>query len=108
MNNSSGMTARWAGSWLMLSPHSRLVMVQRAQARQSKTAMAEQTVHNWKNAFLDAGRAGLAGAGRRRSCREAELEAECKEPEAGLGEAHVQLRVWKKGAECLPALGTSR
>ncbi|MYG61373.1 MAG: helix-turn-helix domain-containing protein [Acidimicrobiales bacterium] len=44
-----------------------------------RVGVAEQTVHNWKNAFLDAGRAGLAGAGRRRSSREAELEAENEE-----------------------------
>ena len=33
-----------------------------------RAGVAEQTVHNWKNAFLEAGRAGLAGpsgAGRR-------------------------------------------
>lgn len=73
-----------------------------------RAGVAEQTVHNWKNAFLDAGRSGLAGAGRRRSCREAELEAENEELKAALGEAHVQLRVWKKGAEYLPPLRTSR
>ena len=73
-----------------------------------RAGVAEQTVHNWKNAFLDAGRAGLAGASRRRSCGEAELEAENEELKAALGEAHVQLRVWKKGAEYLPALRSSR
>ena len=26
-----------------------------------RAGVAEQTVHNWKNAFLEAGRAGLAG-----------------------------------------------
>ena len=40
-----------------------------------RAGVAEQTVHNWKNAFLDAGRAGLAGPQRRRSSRESELEA---------------------------------
>ena len=70
--------------------------------------MTEQTVHNWKNAFLEAGREGLAGPRRRRSSRELELEAENEELKAALGEAHVQLRVWKKGAEHLPPLRTSR
>ena len=39
---------------------------------------------------------GPSGAGRR---RESDLEAENEELKAALGEAHVQLRVWKKGAE---------
>ena len=73
-----------------------------------RAGVAEQTVHNWKNAFLEAGRAGLAGPQRRRLSRESELEAECEELKAALGEAHVQLRVWKKGAEYLPPSRTSR
>jgi len=59
-------------------------------------------------AFVEAGRDGLALDQRRRSSREAELEAENEELKAALGEAHVQLRVWKKGAEYLPPLRTSR
>ena len=73
-----------------------------------RAGVTEQTVHNWKNAFLEAGREGLAGPRRRRSSRELELEAENEELKAALGEAHVQLRVWKKGAEHLPPLRTSR
>ena len=73
-----------------------------------RAGVAEQTVHNWKNAFLEAGRAGLAGPQRRRSSRELELEAENEELKAALGEVHVQLRVWQKGAEFLPPLRTSR
>ena len=73
-----------------------------------RAGVAEQTVHNWKNAFLEAGRAGLAGPQRRRSSRELELEAENEELKAALGEAHVQLRVWQKGAEYLPPSRTSR
>ena len=73
-----------------------------------RAGVAEQTVHNWKNAFLDAGREALVRGRKRRSCREVELEAECEELKAALGEAHVQLRVWRKGAEYLPPSGTSR
>ena len=70
--------------------------------------VSEQTVHNWKRAFLEAGREGLVQGQRRRSSRELELEAENEELKAALGEAHVQLRVWKKGAEYLPSSRTSR
>lgn len=74
-----------------------------------RNGVAEQTIHNWKKAFLEAGRAGLAAGGRpRRSSRELELEAENEELKAALGEAHVQLRVWQKGAEYLPPSRTSR
>jgi transposase-like protein len=31
-----------------------------------RNGVAEQTTHNWKKAFLDAGRAGLSSAGRPR------------------------------------------
>jgi transposase len=74
-----------------------------------RAGVSEQTVHNWKRLFLDSGREGLAaGGGARRSGREAELEAENEELKAALGEAHVQLRVWQKGAEYLPSSRTSR
>ena len=61
-----------------------------------------------KKLFLDSGRDGLAQGRRRRSARESELEAENEELKAALGEAHVQLRVWKRGAEHLPPLRSSR
>jgi hypothetical protein len=37
-----------------------------------------------------------------------EVEADNEELKAALGEAHVQLRGWKKGAEFLPLSRTSR
>ena len=73
-----------------------------------RAGVAEQTVHNWKRAFLEAGREGLERGHRRRSSRELELEAENEELKVALGEAHVQLRVWKKGAEYLPPSRTLR
>lgn len=73
-----------------------------------KAGVSEQTVHNWKRIFLESGRDGLAQGQKRRSSRELELEAENEELKAALGEAHVQLRVWRKGAEFLPPSRTSR
>ena len=55
-----------------------------------------KTVHNWRRASVEAGRDGPARDRRRWSSRELELEA-------ALGEVQVQPRVWKKGAEHLPA-----
>ena len=65
-------------------------------------------MHNWKNAILEAGRAGLAGPQRRRPPGELELEAECEELKTASDGAHVQFQVWKKGAEYLPPSRTSR
>lgn len=73
-----------------------------------RAGVSEQSVHNWKRLFLDSGREGLAKGQRRRSNRELELEAENEELKTALGEAHVELRVWKKGAEYLPPSRTSR
>jgi transposase len=73
-----------------------------------RSGVSEQAVHSWKRLFIEAGREGLEKGARRRSSRELELEAENEELKAALGEAHVQLRVWKKGAEYLPPSRTSR
>ncbi len=79
-----------------------------AAAAGRKAGVSEQTVHNWKRIFLESGLEGLAQGQRRRTSRELELEAENEELKAALGEAHVQLRVWRKGAEYLPPSKTSR
>ena len=52
----------------------------------------------WKQQFLAGGKEGLAEGGRSGigDPRERELLSEIQELKAALGEAHVQLRVWKK------------
>jgi transposase len=65
-----------------------------------KAKVSEQSVGNWKRQFLDAGRLGLAAGGSSRpSSREEQLAAEVADLTTALGEAHVELRVWKKSAE---------
>lgn len=67
-------------------------------ARRSK--VSEQSIGNWKRQFLEGGKQGLADGGRPGSNPQAQrLEAEIEELKAALGEAHVELRVWKKSAE---------
>src|ERR1700761_4772830 len=76
-------------------------------ARQYK--VSEQSVGTWKRQFLEAGKAGLSTATTTKSSRrEAQLERENEELKAALGEATVELRVWKKSAEYLPPSRTSR
>ena len=79
-----------------------------AVAAGRRAGVSEQTVHNWKKAFLEGGRDRSALGGRRRSAREAELEAECEELKAALGEARVRSRVWQRAADLLPPSRTSR
>ncbi|MEQ7129216.1 transposase [Actinopolymorpha sp. B11F2] len=71
--------------------------------------VSETSVGKWKQQFLDAGRAGLAaGTSKAAASRESQLEDEVEELKAALGEAHVELRVWKKSSEYLAPSRTSR
>jgi transposase len=63
-----------------------------------RVGVAEQTVHNWKARFLEAGASGMdPGKAASRSQREAQLEAEVEELKAALGETVAELRVVKRG-----------
>ena len=54
----------------------------------------------WKQQFLDGGKHGLADGGRAaQRSQGTRVLAEIEELKAALGEAHVELRVWKKSAE---------
>jgi transposase len=76
-------------------------------ARRAK--VSEQSVSNWKRLFLESGRQGLAEGGKPGpNSRERQLLSELEEVKAALGEAHVELRVWKRSAEYLPPSKTSR
>ena len=59
-------------------------------ARRGKAS--EQSISTWKRQFLEGGKPGVAP-------RERALLDEIEELKAALGEAHVELRVWKKSAE---------
>jgi transposase len=67
-------------------------------ARRGKAS--EQSIPTWKRQFLEGGKAGLADSGRLEpSKRERALADENEQLKAALGEAHVELRVWKRSAE---------
>src|SRR5437870_8294861 len=66
--------------------------------------VSDVTLAKWRDAFLAGGAAALAnGRQRGQSSREAELEAELEEIKAALGEAHAELRVWRKKGAIYPA-----
>jgi|SRR5436190_12847072 len=73
-------------------------------ARREK--VSEQSVGRWKAEFLEAGKQGLVAGRSGPSTREQQLEAEVVELTQALGEAAVEIRVWKKSAE--GRLGPSR
>ena len=66
-------------------------------ARREK--VSEQSISRRKADFLEAGKAGLAAGRSGLSTREQQLEAEVTELTQALGEAAVEIRVWKKSAE---------
>lgn len=66
-------------------------------ARRGKAS--EQSISRWKQQFLEGGKAGLVEGGPGPNGRERQLLEEVEELKAALGEAHVELRVWKKSAE---------
>ena len=71
-----------------------------------KEKVSEQSIGRWKAEFIEAGRTALVAGRSGPSSREEQLEAEGVELTQALGEAHVELRVWKKSAE--GRLGPSR
>jgi transposase len=70
--------------------------------------VSDATLAKWRDTFLAGGAEALAAGSRpRRSSRETELEAETEELKAALGEAHAELRVWRKKGAIYPATRTS-
>lgn len=63
-----------------------------------REGVSQTSIAKWRDQFLEGGRTALAApAAGRPSSREAQLEAEIEQLNAALGEAHMELRVWKKG-----------
>ena len=76
-------------------------------ARREK--VSEQAIGNWKRQFLEGGKLGLETGKSKPSSREQQLEEEVAELTQALGEAAIEVRVWKKSAEGrLGPLRTSR
>ena len=76
-----------------------------------KLQMSQTTIAKWQKQFLDGGREALARGDNARgptSRREEELEAQVDDLTTALGEAYVELRVWRKGGALYPRSKTSR
>lgn len=71
-----------------------------------KEQVSEQSIGRWKAEFLEAGKTALAAGRSTPTTREDQLAAQVEDLTQALGEAAVELRVWKKSAEGRP--GPSR
>lgn len=70
------------------------VSIAEAARREATSAVS---ISKWRDQFLDAGRRGLeAGARHGPTSREQQLAVEVEQLTAALGEAHLELRLWKK------------
>ena len=78
-------------------------------ARRRLNQTSGVSVSRWRDQFLAGGRQVLeAGAGHGPSARERQLAAEIEQLNTALGEAHMELRVWKEGARCIGLRRTRR
>ncbi|MGH2689401.1 MAG: transposase [Actinomycetota bacterium] len=70
---------------------------------------SQTSVASWRDQFLAGGQAALAeGARHGPSGREQALEAEVEQLNTALGEAHMELRLWRKGGALYPGSTSSR
>lgn len=73
--------------------------------------LSQTTISKWLKQFTEGGREALARGENPRapsSKREREMEERIEELTSALGEAYVELRVWRKGGALYPATRTSR
>lgn len=73
--------------------------------------MSQTTIAKWQKQFLDGAHEALARGDNPRppaSRRETELETQIEELTTALGEAYVELRLWRKGGALYPRSKTSR
>ena len=73
--------------------------------------LSQTTISKWLKQFTEGGREALARGENPRapsSKREVDLERQVEELTTALGEAYVELRVWRKGGALYPGSRTSR
>lgn len=69
-----------------------------------REGVSETSIANWRDRFLDGGRRAVAAGGSPKpTSREQQLVLECEQLATALGEAHMELRLWRKGGAFSPA-----
>lgn len=73
-----------------------------------REGVSQTSIANWRDAFLDGGQQAVAAGGLTKpTSREHQLAAENEQLAAALGEAHMELRLWRKGGALYPASTSS-
>jgi transposase len=74
-----------------------------------REAVSQTSIANWRDAFLDGGAQAVAAGGPAKpTSREQQLAVENEQLAAALGEAHMELRLWRKGGALYPGGSSSR
>ena len=74
-----------------------------------REGVSQTAIANWRDQFLDGGQQAVAvGGPAKPTSREQQLTAENEQLAAALGEAHMELRLWRKGGALYPASTSSR
>lgn len=74
-----------------------------------REGVSQTSIAKWRDRFLDGGQTAIAAAGRvGSSTREQHLEAQVDELTSALGEAHMELHLWRKGGALYPASRSSK
>jgi len=81
-----------------------LTIVQAAR----REGVSQTSIANWRDQFLDGGRQAVAAGGPAKpTSREQQLAGENEQLAAALGEAHMELRLWRKGGALYPVSTSS-
>ena len=84
--------------WIVVAVLRGEISIAAAARREGASAVS---VSKWRDLFLAGGQRALeAGARGGPSSREQQLAGEIEELNRALGEAHIELRLWEKGARC--------
>lgn len=73
-----------------------------------REGVSQTSIAKWRDRFLAGGQAALVAGDHGSSSRETRLTAEVEELTSALGEAHMELRVWRKKGAFYPATRNSR
>lgn len=68
-----------------------------------REGVSQTSVAKWRDRFLAGGQAALSAGSHGTSSRETRLVAEVEELTSALGEAHMELRLWRKKGALYPA-----
>lgn len=73
-----------------------------------REGVSQTSIAKWRDRFLAGGQAALSVRSHGTSSRETRLVAEVEELTSALGEAHMELRLWRKKGALYPATRNSK